>query len=85
MNIYQVENESVVIVAKTCGCNKSAARKVTYAFVDQAHALCLDKKDIIQAEIEACEKLSKYALEEPDKKAIEKELSELRMSLDLLT
>lgn len=84
MNIAQSENESIVVNAKTCGC-KSAGRKVTYAFVDQTHALCLDKKDIIQAEIEACEKLSKYALDESDKRAIEKELFELRMSLDLLT
>jgi hypothetical protein len=45
----------------------------------------LDKKDIIQAEIAACEKLSKYARAESDKKVIEKEISELRMSLDLLT
>ncbi len=84
MNIAQCENESVVVIAKTCGC-KSAGRKVTYVFVDQTHALCLDKKDILQAEIEACEKLSKYAPDESDKKAIGKELSELRMSLDLLT
>lgn len=83
MNIAQSENESVVI-AKTCGC-ENAGRKVTYVFVDQTHALCLDKKDIIEAEIEACERLSKYAIDESDKKAIEKEISELRMSLDLLT
>jgi len=83
MNIAQRENESVVI-AKTCGC-ENAGRKVTYVFVDQTHALCLDKKDIIEAEIEACERLSKYAIDESDKKAIEKEISELRMSLDLLT
>jgi len=84
MNIAQSENESIVVIAKTCGC-KNAERKVTYAFVDQTHALCLDKKDIIQAEIAACEKLSKYALEESDKTAIEKEISGLRMALDLLT
>jgi hypothetical protein len=84
MNIAQNENESIVIIAKTCGC-RSAGGKVTYVFVDQTHALYLDKKDIIQAEIEACEKLSKYTLDESDKRTIEKELSELRMSLDLLT
>jgi hypothetical protein len=83
MNIAQSENESVVI-AKTCGC-KNAGKKVTYAFVDQTHALCLDKKDVIQAEIVACEKLSRYVKEESDKKVIEKEISELRMALDLLT
>ena len=84
MNIAQSENESVVVIAKTCGC-KNADRRVAYAFVDQTHALCLDKKDILQAEIAACEKLSKYAVEESDKAAIEKEISGLRMALDLLT
>ena len=84
MNIAQSENESTVVIAKTCSC-KNADRKVTYAFVDQTHALCLDKKDIIQAEITACEKLSKYVLEESDKTAIEKEIYGLRMALDLLT
>lgn len=83
MNIVQNENESSVIIAKTCS-SKNAGRKVTYTWVDQTHALCLDKKDIIQAEVEACEKLSKYIRDESDRKTIERELSELRMALDLL-
>lgn len=83
MNIAQSENESVVIIAKTCG-SKNAGRKVTYALAEETDALCLDKKDIIQAEVEACEKLSKYIRDESDRKAIERELSELRMALDLL-
>ena len=82
MNIANIETESM-IVAKTCGC-KSAKRKVTYAFANSAHALCLDKKEIIAAEIEACERLAKYVQEEPDRSAIEKEISELRMALDLI-
>lgn len=82
MNIVQNENEFIVIIAKTCGC-QSTGSKVTYTFVDQTHALSHDKKDIIQAEIEACERLLKYA-EESDKKVIEKELGELRMALDLM-
>jgi hypothetical protein len=80
-----IENDAgYLVVAKTCGCNGSA-RKVSYAFVDQEHALCVDKKDILTAEIEACERLLKYASEESDRKAIERELSELRIALDLLT
>lgn len=85
-----IESEaSTLVVAKTCGCSGagssgSSRRRITYAFVDQAHALCLDKKQVIQAEIEACEKLAKYAAEDADRAAIEKEISELRMALDLL-
>lgn len=79
-----IESEAgTLVVAKTCGC-KDAGRRITYAFIDQTHALCLDKKQVIQAEIEACEKLAKYAVEDADRAAIESEISELRMALDLL-
>jgi len=83
MNIIQNENEAIVVIAKTCGCQGTGS-KVTYAFVDQTHALCHDKKDIIRAEIEACNRLLKYA-EKSDKKVIEKELADLRMALDLMS
>jgi hypothetical protein len=59
-------------------------QKVTYSFVDYSHGLCLEKKDIISAELEACQKLLKYAMYAADKKAIEKEIAELKMTLDLL-
>jgi hypothetical protein len=47
-------------------------------------SLCLDKKDIISAEIEACNRLSKYTRDELDKKVIEREIAELKMALDLI-
>jgi hypothetical protein len=58
--------------------------KVTYFFIDSSHTLCLDKKDLIYAEIEACNRLSRYTRDEMDKKAIEREIAELKMSLDLI-
>ena len=51
MNIIEPESP-VTILAKTCGC-KEKNMKVTYFFIDSCHTLCLDKKDIIYAEIEA--------------------------------
>jgi hypothetical protein len=45
----------VKVVAKTCGCKEksnNAGRKVTYSFVVDYHNLCIDKKDIISAELE---------------------------------
>jgi hypothetical protein len=54
------------------------------AIIDSYHSLCLDKKDIISAEIEACQRLSKYTVDEKDKLVIETELAELKMSLDLM-
>lgn len=83
MNIITEEYDSPVI-AKTCGCATNK-RKVTYAIVDQYHSLCLDKKDLISAQLEACEKLSKYADDPDDKLAVDRELRELRMALDLMT
>jgi hypothetical protein len=83
MNIATEEYDSPV-TAKTCGC-RTNRRKVTYAFLNEYHSLCLDKKDIISAELEACEKLSKYPNDEYDKLAVEREIRELRMTLDLMT
>ena len=83
MNIITEEYDSPV-VAKTCGCTTNK-RKVTYAFLSEYHSLCLDKKDLMAAELEACEKLSKYVNDENDKLAVDREIRELRMALDLMT
>jgi hypothetical protein len=81
MNV--TDTESPTILAKTCGC-KEKYLKVTYFFIDSCHSLCLDKKDLIYAEIEACNRLSRYSRDEMNKKIIEKEIAELKMSLDLI-
>ena len=82
MNIIEPESP-VTILAKTCGC-KEKNMKVTYFFIDSCHTLCLDKKDIIYAEIKACNRLSRYTRDEIGKKVIEREIAELKMSLDLI-
>lgn len=82
MNISNTEVLQT-ITAKTCGC-EDRNRKVTYSFIDAYHSLCLDKKDILLAELEACKKLLIFATNELDKAAIEKEILELEMTLDLL-
>jgi hypothetical protein len=83
MNISDME-EPLKIVAKTYG-YKDKKKKVTYSFIDDSHGLCLDKKDIISAELEACERLLKYTIEKTDEEAIKKEIAVLRMALDLLS
>lgn len=82
MNIAQTEAD-YDMVAKTCGC-KDTKRKVAYSFVDSYHSLCRDKKDIILSEIQACERLLKYTRDENDKITVEKEVAELKLTLDLL-
>lgn len=83
MNIITEEYDSPVM-AKTCGC-KSNKRKVTYSFLSDTHSLCLDRKDLMTAQLEACNKLVKYAADADDKRAIDKEINELKMALDLMT
>lgn len=82
MNIAQTEAD-YDIIAKTCGC-KDKKRTVTYSFVDSYHSLCRDKKDIIFSEIQACERLLKYSRDENDKITVEREVAELKLTLDLL-
>jgi hypothetical protein len=82
MNIANME-EPLKVIAKTCGCNEKQ-KKVTYSFIDDSHGLCIDKKDIISAELEACERLLKYAAEKADEQTIKKEITELKMALDLM-
>ncbi len=55
------------------------------SLVDAYHSLCLDKKDIIASELEACERLLKYTLDGTDRKTVETEIAELRMALDLMS
>lgn len=68
--------------ARTCaGRNR---RVVAYKFTDAFHSLCMDKKDILLAEITASENLLRYCSEAEDRKAVEKEISELKKALDLM-
>lgn len=83
MNISETE-VPIRILAKTCGSGKANRKRVTYQLIDSYHSLCLDKKDLMYAELEACERLLKYAAD-ADKKTVESEIIELKMALDLLT
>lgn len=85
MNISEAESP-YGIMAKTCGC-ENKKRKVTYSLIDSYHSLCHDKKDLILGQIEACQRLVKYTThgrDETDKQAIENEIDELKMVLDLI-
>jgi hypothetical protein len=68
---------------KTCGCKKGRT-KITYSFIDAYHDLCVDKKDIISSELEACENLLKRSADKADRKSVEIEIAELKMALDLM-
>ena len=81
MNIVKTE-EPFLIEAKTSKYNKK--KSISYHFIESVHSLCLDKVEIILEQIQACERLLKYAKDEIDKSLIEKEIIELNFALDLI-
>ena len=86
MNIVSVD-VSLFVAAKMCDCNQAygRGRKVTYEFIDDYYSTCIDKRDIITAQLQACEKLLNYSEDENDKSVIRTEMEELKMILDLIS
>jgi hypothetical protein len=82
MNIAESENP-FVIEAKTCGCKDK--RSITYSFIESSHSLCIDRRDIILAQIQACERLLKYLKDVTELAAVEKEIATLKLTQDLIT
>ena len=78
------EIEAPLIVAKTCSREKSR-RSVAYQFIDSYPSLCIDKKDLILGQLEACERLLECVLAKKDKNTVESEITELKKALDFLT
>ena len=76
------ETNALVFTAKVC--SNPLRRKVVYALSDNSDFLFLEKKDIILNQIQACEKLLKYAFDETDNIAVQKEIDELKSTLDLI-
>ncbi|HET6589817.1 MAG TPA: hypothetical protein VFG45_06615 [Candidatus Nitrosocosmicus sp.] len=79
-----IESESPYLVeARTCGC-KERGRSVSYHFIESTHGLCLEKGELILAEIQACERLLKYSKDEEEVQLLKDEIIKLRMALDLV-
>ncbi|HET6590959.1 MAG TPA: hypothetical protein VFG45_12445 [Candidatus Nitrosocosmicus sp.] len=82
MNI--IENEIPYLVeAKTCGCNERG-KSVSYHFIESTHGLCLDKIELMSAQIQACERLLKYAKDEQERILLKDEIAHLRLALDMI-
>jgi len=78
VNITDIE-APLNIIAKTCSCEKDRrSKKITYSIVDQYHSVCLDKIDIMTAELVACEGLLRHTTDEVDRKIVEIEIMQLR-------
>jgi hypothetical protein len=82
MNI--IESETPYLVeARTCGC-KERGRTVSYHFIESSHSLCLEKGELMLAQIQACERLLKYTRDEDEINVLKEEISKLRLALDLV-
>jgi len=82
MNI--IENEIPYLVeARTCGC-KERGRSVSYHFIESAHSLCLEKGELVLAQIEACERLLKYTKDDEEMSLLKEEILKLRLALDFI-
>lgn len=82
MNI--IESEIPFLVeARTCGC-KEKGKSVSYHFIESSHSLCLEKGELLLAQIQACERLLKYAKDNEEIDVLKHEISKLRLALDLV-
>lgn len=78
-------DESRTGTAATCRCDaRIGMQKIMYQFIEEPHLLCADKKEILLAQIIACQKLLKYAETEYDRELVTKEISDIQLALDLL-
>ena len=82
MNITESEIPYLV-EARTCGC-KERGRSVSYHFIESTHNLCLEKGELMLAQIQACERLLKYAKDEEEVDVLKEEIAKLRLALDLV-
>ncbi len=79
-----IENEiSYLVEAKTCGCNERG-KSVSYHFIESTHSLCMNKVELISAQIQACEGLLKYAKEIDETILLKDEITRLRLVLDMV-
>lgn len=59
-------------------------QKVTYRFLGDYHGLCVDKKDIFECEMRACESLLQYTKDMSERAILEQEIAQLRVILGRL-
>ena len=81
MNILEIESP-FKIEAKTSKSNDKT--NVIYSIAEPYHNCCIDKKEIIIEQIKACENLLRYNNNNSDSLALKKEISELKLALDIL-
>lgn len=74
MNISVPESQ-LICEAKICGCISN--KKIVYNFTEPVHSLCIDKKQFILSQIQACRNLLKYTTDRLELRMVKKEIDEL--------
>jgi len=83
MNIVKTE-QPFLIEAKTISDFIKKKKSISYHFIDSSHSLCLNKIEIISGQIQACERLLKYAKDEGEIDVLKDETTRLKLALDLM-
>jgi hypothetical protein len=82
MNI--IENEIPYLVeARTCG-RKETGKSISDHLIESFHGLCLEKDELILAQIQACERLLKYAKDVEAISILKDEIIRLKLALDMI-
>ena len=81
MNIWEIESP-FKIEAKTSKINDKT--NIIYSIAEPYHNCCIDKKEIIIEQIKACENLLRFTNNNSDSLALKKEISELKLALNIL-
>ena len=84
MNVIESKIQTMVVEAKICGCN-TKEKSISYNFAEPAHILCLEERDIILAQIQACEKLLNDTEDEVADLVIKSEIVDLALVLAAIT
>ena len=80
MNIIEPENKFIV-EAKICGYNNNKKIRISYHFIESTHSLYSDKREILFAQIRACERLLIHTTGQAEISVIKREIVELHLAL----
>ncbi|HEX5186743.1 MAG TPA: hypothetical protein VFV86_07615 [Nitrososphaeraceae archaeon] len=71
MNI-SITDYQLICEAKICGCVGN--KRVVYVFSEPVHSLCIDRKQLLLSQIQACRNLLKYTTDKIEMLIVEKEI-----------
>ncbi len=74
MNI-SISESQLICEAKICGCFNN--KRIVYGFSEPVHSLCIDRKQLLLSQIQACRNLLNYTTDKLEQLVVEKEIDEL--------